>query len=572
MPSKKNGQGEVHGKVFCFGGGRYCINEKAPKMPNWLSATLLSDIIGMTGRNLPAINEHTRKEMKKDSVILAKALLALGIKRGDHLLISNNSYPAICFVYAAARIGVIAVPFDEHASDGALIDFILKRKTDTFLVINNKTPDFAADFCEKTAYKCKKVISINDIPKKSQTKALDEIYYDFSHLTAIAKKSRKKLPSRCSTGEPIMLGSSSGTSGEAKFFPYTDKNIIYAALSSRAASKMPLFSKKREIWLAVVPLERPYGLLTSVLVPSWGRREIRLMKPTDEINDTLREVDVISCAPDFVDIVEEKLTISGYDLTEDGNEKPITFIIGGASLPAEKIEHFRTFLHQHGFDAKLCCGYGTSESCGCISVAVGSTYRPDTVGRLCPGVKVWLRREDGKPYKLGDIGRLWVSGENVIEKYDSKIANEKNLLIDDNGERWVDTGDYMSLAPSGYLTFHHSDKDFYFTERHDKIFPKKAEGLISSINGVKKCWVIGDEKRSLSAAFIAPEENTDPDELIDYICENIHKLKTENGDLLTTDEVPKYYRIVKLSDLQENEAGKRSKATKDKLLNLVKEK
>ena len=67
MPSKKiDGQGEVHGEVFCFGGGRYCINKKAPRAPKWLSVVMLSDIIGMTCRNKLAFDNHTRKELKRD--------------------------------------------------------------------------------------------------------------------------------------------------------------------------------------------------------------------------------------------------------------------------------------------------------------------------------------------------------------------------------------------------------------------------------------------------------------------------------------------------------------------------
>ena len=566
---KRERVGKVRGKVLCLGGGRYCINEPAPRVPSWLSSVMLSDFIGMTCRRARAFDNYTRKELKRDSKIAARALMACGVQPGDCVIILDNYYPGICMVYAAMRIGAIAIPFSESVSDETLANLIKSRDCNSVLVANDKTAKYAENFCALTNNKCKCVFSINTEKLKETNPDIRAKYHDYRNLGLLARFCKKRLKIPWSTGQTIMIGSSSGTSGEAKLFPYVDKHIIFSALSSRAASRMPLFKKGEETWLSVVPLQRPYGIITSTLVPSWGRRRIRFVHPEDTIDDLYKESDVISCAPDFLDITEAELTISGYDLTSGGNEKPITLIIGGAHLTPYRIEQFRSFMHVHGFRPKICYGYGTSESSGCISVAVGGEYRPDTIGRLCPGVKVWLRKEDGSPYRLGETGQLWVAGDGVINTYDNSALNDDHICYDDNGEVWVDTGDYVSLQQSGYLIFRHSEKDFYFTDTHEKIFPAKAEELINNMEGVKKCWVLGDKERCISAAFITPMDGIDGQELIKNIQQTILHAKTKNQEFLTSAEVPNYYEIVELDEIKENDAGKRDKKTKDYLFNKI---
>lgn len=571
--NKKDRRGRICGEVLCFGGGRYCINKKSPKVPKWLSSVLLSDLIGMTCRGSARVfNEHTRKELKKDSKTLAKALLALGIKKGDYVVVLDNFYPCVCMIYAAMRIGAIAVPFAEDATDDMLVKFIMERKSDVFLVVNDKDKKYATKICKQTAYKCKRVISINSNRPRivnQQPIKLDQEYYDYLDMPAVARLGKKKLHIPWSSGDTVLLGSSSGSSGEAKFFPYTDYNIISSVLSAQVAFNVSLFSRNKDTWAGIVPRQRPYGLLNSALIPSWGRRRVYLAHQDDTVDEIFTEAQVVCCAPDFADIVLEQLTINGYDITKNNKAKPITLIFGGAFLPIDKSEILRSFLNQRGFDATLCVGYGISEAAGCISVVTEEEYRPDTVGKLVPGVKVWLRKDDGSAYKLGDIGRLWVAGNTVVQTYDDETINAKNICYDDNGEVWVDTGDYMSLQPSGHLIFHYSEKDFYFAETHEKIYPRKAEDAIKQIDGVARCWVLGDQERSASIAFIAPKPGVDAKKLREYIIQNIAKAQTKQNEFLSELEIPRYYQMVKTSDLKEDRSGKRLKTTKEQLLNLI---
>ena len=571
MKVKKNiGQGEVHGEVFCFGGGRYTINQSSRQAPKWLSSVMLSDIIGMTCRHALAFDDHTRKELRKDSKTLAKALLALGVKKGDFLVILDNFYPCICAVYAAMRIGAVAVPFAEDASREILAKFIMEQKGDTFVITNNQTPDYASKLCKKTAYKCKCVISINEKRYKEKPIELGKEYYDYREMPVVAKMGHRRLRIPWSTGETIMLGSSSGTSGEMKFFPYTDRNIVSSVLSTQIAVGVSLFKHSSDVWAGVVPRRYPYGLLNSALLPSWGRRSVKLVGPDDTVDDLFSEADVICCATDFTEIVQKELTISGYSLTKNGKEKPITIIIGGAYLTPEKSDEFLNFLQKRGFNAKIRPGYGISEAAGCVSVVPESNYRPGTVGRLVPGVKVWLRKDDGSAYKLGEQGRLWVSGANVVQTYNTEMANQKNICRDDDGEVWVDTGDYVSLHQNGYLEFHCSEKEFYITnDAREKVYTKKAEEAIEQMDGVSRCWVLGEPKRSASVAFIAPEKGVDGEILKQKIIQNIAKSTTASGEFLREIEIPRYYKIVSGDDLQINKAGKRLKVVKDRLMNLV---
>lgn len=561
--------GEVRGDVFCFGGGRYCINQKTPHAPKWLSTVMLSDLIGMTCRKSLAFDDHTRQDLKRDSKILARALLALGVKRGDCLLIMDNFYPCICAVYAAMRIGAIAVPFAEDATDEIIAKFVTDQRGDTFLIVNNKSADYARKICKKTAYKCKCVIDVNSGRYERKTVKLGEEYYDYREIEEVAHLGRKRLHIPWSDGSTVMMGSSSGTSGEVKFFSYTDQNIINSVLSVQVALNISLFSRNSDAWTGIVPRQRPYGLLNSVLMPSCGRRHVYLAHPEETVNDIFAKSRVICCATDFVEIVQNELTINGYDLTKDTRERPITIIIGGAYLSAEESDKFLEFLHMHGFDAKICLGYGISEAVGCVTVVNEDNYRPGTVGRLTPGIKVWLRKDDGSAYKMGDVGRLWVSGDSVIQTYGSEALDKKGVCRDDNGEVWIDTGDYMSLYQNGYLKFHYSEKDFYFAETHEKIYPRKAESAIEQMNDVERCWVLGHADRAVSVAFVAAKQGVDEKKLLKKIIETIGTIETPNHELLSELEIPRYYKIVSIDDLQIDKAGKRLNTIKTKLMQMI---
>ena len=70
--------------------------------------------------------EFTRKELKADRKVMAKALLALGVKKGDIIMVATGRgmYDNILLFLAANKIGAIVAFLDEKTPRDTLLHYI----------------------------------------------------------------------------------------------------------------------------------------------------------------------------------------------------------------------------------------------------------------------------------------------------------------------------------------------------------------------------------------------------------------------------------------------------------------
>ena len=93
-------------------------------------------------------------------------------------------------------------------------------------------------------------------------------------------------------------------------------------------------------------------------------------------------------------------------------------ISGGERLEKQASEDIINYFDAHGAKVKICNGYGVGECLGSITVAVGATYHPDTVGRVVPGCHVMvLDPETGEELGFGQTGIIYATGKHVLARY-----------------------------------------------------------------------------------------------------------------------------------------------------------
>lgn len=157
------------------------------------------------------------------------------------------------------------------------------------------------------------------------------------------------------------------------------------------------------------------------------------------------------------------------------------FISGGDALPDKIRAAFELLYHR-----KICNGYGMTEASPLIAASVADeTVSADTVGPLVIGMACSIRR-DGKEVAPGDVGLLWVKGDNVMLGY-YKAPELTDQMLKDG---WLNTGDLVRLDAQGRLRIVGRQKDLIIHKGFN-IYPQEIENILFMHPQVIQAAVIG---------------------------------------------------------------------------------
>ena len=124
------------------------------------------------------------------------------------------------------------------------------------------------------------------------------------------------------------------------------------------------------------------------------------------------------------------------------------FICGSAPLPKNL---FKRFEASTGF--RLLERYGMTEAQMITSNSMDSIGRvPESAGYPLPGVRVRVVSQGGEDLEPGDVGEVWVNGDNVFKGYwqmPEKTAEDTNCnSSEDSTTMMIGSYDYLFLAKS----------------------------------------------------------------------------------------------------------------------------
>jgi acyl-CoA synthetase (AMP-forming)/AMP-acid ligase II len=220
-----------------------------------------------------------------------------------------------------------------------------------------------------------------------------------------------------------------------------------------------------------------------------------------------------------------------------------TLSYGGSRIAATTIlQALRLFP-----DTDFVNAYGLTETSSTIAVLSPGDHRAAldgeneaararlaSVGRLIPGVEAQVRSADGVPLPAGDVGELWLRGEQVSGEY----LTTKSPL-DANG--WFPTRDRA----------HFDDEQFLFVEGRiddtiirggENIAPAEIEEVLMQHPTVGDVAVVGvpdEEWGQTIAAFVVPREGAriDSGELRSFVRGKLRSSKTPDR-IIERDRLP----------------------------------
>ena len=160
-------------------------------------------------------------------------------------------------------------------------------------------------------------------------------------------------------------------------------------------------------------------------------------------------------------------------------------VAGGAPLTPE----VGIFFHSIGLTVLQ--GYGQTEAAPVISCnRPAAGVRMDTVGPPLPDTEV----------RIADDGEILVRGELVMHGYWRNDAETARVLRDG----WLHTGDVGIIDEGGRIKITDRKKDLIINDKGDNVAPQKVEGMLTLQPEIAQAMIAGD-RRPHMVALIVPD-------------------------------------------------------------------
>lgn len=510
--------------------------------------------------DLPAINFQNKKYSFSETIEtienLAKALIAIGIKKGDTIsIVSPNTPQGVFMFYAINRIGAIANMIHPLLSTNEIQQFI--ESTDSAAVfimdvVYNKISDIKWKSEKAPKIIIGKVIDALPFYLKPlfalknkgtlKTNSLHDIIY-WNDLIKTAAKSTAQLPS-C-TGKPEDLAVilySGGTTGVQKGVMLTNYNITCYAVQAFEASGMDTVGKR---CLTVLPLFHGFGIALCVhTMLSYGA--CIYLVPVYDFNKCnslvfKKKLNFLCGVPAFFETLSRHPKFESEDLSFID-----CLISGGDVLPVKLQNRINKQLKKGGSKAEIREAYGQTES------VTGCCINPDfknvigSVGIPCPDIESKIV-EIGtcKEVPLGTDGELCLSGPNImLGYYKNEKATNKVLKLHDDGKIWLHTGDVFYKRDDGYLFFRQRLARMIVYSGFN-IYLSQIEDALADCDIVEQCCAVGIDDKVVGSKvglYVILTADADKNKAHDIIMKHCRENVAEYAlptQIIFTDEFPK---------------------------------
>jgi long-chain acyl-CoA synthetase len=440
----------------------------------------------------------TYRQLLADIDRCANALAALGLRRGERILISMPTSPqGVIAFYAANKLGAVpamihplsTAPEIAHYLDasGARIALALdafygtlaaaapRRPLETILLA--RIPDYLSP-AKRFGFWLTKGRKIAPVPA-------DPRVHWWSGF--MARSYPQVSASSTSTHDPAAILFSGGTTGKPKGIVLSNRNFIAEGMQAAAWGGL----SEDDSILAILPIFHGFGLGVcvnaalmaggkSILVPMFDAattaKLIRAKRPS-----------VLVGVPTLFHALANDPTLARADLS-----CLRACFCGADTLPRPVRDRFEQRVAERGGSVRLLEGYGLTEAVTAIMAMPKQEYRegsmgipfPDMDAKLCvPGTT------DEAP--AGEEGELCVSGPAVMLGYlDDPEATAEVLRVHADGRTWLHTGDLARRDADGFFSFVLRIKRMIKSSGFN-VYPSQVEAVLCRHPAVMEACVIG---------------------------------------------------------------------------------
>lgn len=189
---------------------------------------------------------------------------------------------------------------------------------------------------------------------------------------------------------------------------------------------------------------------------------------------------------------------------------------GGEAIPNTEAEQYASFFRNRGARiSHLTPGYGMTEFGGTVVLAGSVVWKEESVGIPLPFANIKIvDTESGGELSYGRVGEIWMTSPSLmLGYYQNPEEDSKAIIADEDGVRWLKTGDLGEMDQDGFLFLRGRIKRIYLAKGNDngiyKLFPDQIERVIQEYAPVSECAAVVISTDGIfyeSVAFVVAQE------------------------------------------------------------------
>lgn len=494
---------------------------------------------------------RTWKELNDEADLIARGMMSLGVKKGDHVAIwATNTPEWILTLFAAAKIGAVLVTVNTNFKIFEL-EYLL-RQSDTKLLVmigGFKNNDYVATVNEllpelKTT---SGEIESEHLPFLKRVvfagKETPEGMLNFEDLkilggdfpVEIYEENKKTL----NTHDVVNMQYTSGTTGFPKGVMLTHYNILNNGKTIGDGMK---FTKNDKLCITV-PFFHCFGLVLAMMACiTHGTTMVPVERysPVPVMNAiSVEKCTAVHGVPTMFIAMLEHAQFNNFDFSSLR-----TGIMAGSPCPIEVMKKVIDKMNMR----EIVIVFGQTEaSPGCTMTTTSDSIdkRVNTVGRAFPGVECKIiDPENGEELPINTPGEFCARGYNIMKGY-YKMPEATAQAIDKDG--WLHTGDLCTVDEDGYYKVVGRIKDMII-RGGENIYPKEIEECLYTCDKVSDVQVIGVPSEAYGEEVMAYVILKEGEEMTE------EEVKEFVGARMAKHKVPRYVRFV--DSFPTNAAGK----------------
>lgn len=426
---------------------------------------------------------------------LAKGLLAIGMKPGDHLGVWARNIPDwLTFMYATAKIGVVMVTVNPVYKSHEL-DYVLKqsdmkalcvidayRDVDYIKIIRDLVPESLEQqrgYLESEKFPCLKNLIYMGPEKHRGFYSVPELMLLGQHQP---EDSLERAREQFDNNDVVMMQYTSGTTGFPKGVMLTHRNILNNGFYIGEGQRL---GAPDRVTLPV-PFFHCFGCVLGVMACLTHRSTMIIV---EDFNAELvlqaihkeRATAVYGVPTMFI----AELNHPDFDKFDLSSLR--TGIMAGSPCPPETMREVMDRMNMR--EVTIC--YGLTETSPVFTQTSADDdieHKCETVGRKHPPVDVRvIDPSDGHICGPGEPGELCCKGYNVMKGY-YKMPEATAEAIDADG--YLHSGDLGMVDEDGYYRVTGRIKDMII-RGGENVYPLEIENFLLGMPGVLDAQVVG---------------------------------------------------------------------------------